>query len=99
MPPISMQLTAEGTWLRVRGEKETDGRMEGAWRSRGNISNHSLVEGALRVMGREKRNNEHSAQKKREGEKGLAGRFALRLLLLGIERCIGHLERIGGWKK
>ena len=64
MPPISMLLMAEGTWLRVRGEEETDGRMEGAW-SRGNISNHSLVEGALRVMGREKRNNEHSAQKKR----------------------------------
>ena len=72
MPPISMQLTAEGTWLRVRGEDETDGRTEGAWRSCGNISNHSLVEGALRVMGREKRNNEHSTQKKREGEKGLA---------------------------
>ena len=36
------------------------------------VRNHSLVEGALRVMGREKRNNEHSAQKKREGEKGLA---------------------------
>ena len=71
MPPISMQLMAEGTWLRVRGE-ETDGRTEGAWRSRGNTSNHSLVEGALRVMGREKWNNEHSAQKKREGEKGLA---------------------------
>ena len=94
-----MQLMAEGTWLRVRGEDETDGRTEGAWRSRGNISNHSLVEGALRVMGREKRNNEHSAQKKREGEKGIAGRFVLRLLLLGIKRFVGHLERMGGWKE
>ena len=49
------------------------------------VRDHALVEGALRVMGREKRNNEHSVQKKREGEKGLAGRFALRLLLLGLE--------------
>ena len=38
-----MQLTAEGTWLRVRGEDEKDGRTEGAWRSRGNISNTSLA--------------------------------------------------------
>ena len=36
------------------------------------VRDHSLVEGALRVMEREKRNNEHSAQKKREGEKRLA---------------------------
>ena len=36
------------------------------------VRDHALVEGALRVMGWEKRNNEHSAQKKREGEKGLA---------------------------
>ena len=29
------------------------------------VRDHALVEGALRVMGREKRNNEHSSQKKR----------------------------------
>ena len=77
MPPISMQLTAEGTWLRVRGEDETDGRTEGEWRSRGNISSaQSVITRWLKVLcgswGWEKRNNEHSAQKKREGEKGLA---------------------------
>ena len=57
-----------------RGDRREDGRGVKKLRKHQQrpVRDHSLVEGALRVMDREKRDNEHSAQKKREGEKGLA---------------------------